>query len=34
MVLDHGQLIEQGDREELINQQGLYYKLWLNNTLY
>ena len=28
MVLDHGRIIERGDHEDLINQKGLYYRLY------
>ena len=28
MVLDHGRIIEHGDHNELINQKGVYYKLY------
>ena len=28
VVLDHGKIIEQGSHEDLIDQKGLYAKLW------
>lgn len=28
MVMDHGQIIERGDHEELLKQKGVYYKLY------
>jgi ATP-binding cassette subfamily B protein len=28
MVLDHGKIIERGNHEDLINQKGIYYKLY------
>lgn len=28
MVLDHGQIIERGSHQELLNQKGIYYKLY------
>jgi ATP-binding cassette subfamily B protein len=28
MVLDHGQIIERGNHEDLINQKGVYYRLY------
>lgn len=28
MVMDHGQIIERGDHEELLSQKGVYYKLY------
>ena len=28
MVLDHGQIIERGDHEDLLRQKGVYYKLY------
>lgn len=28
MVLDHGQIIERGNHEELIQQKGQYYQLY------
>ena len=28
MVLDHGRIVERGDHEDLIAQQGLYYQLY------
>ena len=30
MVLDHGQIIERGSHDELIAQEGTYYKLYLS----
>ena len=28
LVLDDGRLVEQGTHEELLEMQGLYYRLW------
>ncbi len=28
MVLDHGEIIERGNHDELINQKGRYYQLY------
>lgn len=28
MVLDHGKIIERGNHEDLINQKGIYYRLY------
>lgn len=28
MVLDHGQIMERGDHEDLLNQKGMYYRLY------
>ena len=28
MVLDHGEIIERGDHDDLINQKGQYYQLY------
>jgi ATP-binding cassette subfamily B protein len=28
MVLDHGEIIERGNHEDLINQKGVYYRLY------
>lgn len=28
MVMDHGQIIERGDHDELLSQKGVYYKLY------
>ena len=28
MVLDQGQIIERGNHEDLINQKGIYYRLY------
>ena len=28
MVLDHGEIIERGDHEELLEQRGRYYQLY------
>ncbi len=32
MVLDHGNIIERGTHDELINEGGYYYKLYTGNT--
>ena len=31
MVLDHGEIIERGNHDELINQKGRYYQLYTGN---
>jgi ATP-binding cassette subfamily B protein len=28
MVLDHGHIVEQGNHDQLIEQQGIYYRLY------
>lgn len=28
LVIDHGEVVEQGMHEELLQRQGQYYKLW------
>ena len=28
MVLEHGRIVERGDHDDLLEQRGLYYKLY------
>lgn len=34
LVFDHGTMIEQGNHEELLEKEGLYYKLWHAQSQY
>ncbi|TGE36167.1 thiol reductant ABC exporter subunit CydC [Desulfosporosinus fructosivorans] len=32
LVLDHGQIVERGNHEELLRQEGLYHKMWVTGA--